>query len=150
MLDNHSGANELWLRSGFQWDITSNVQLKSQVYAYDAQRHWFNNEINSFNDSQPVRGTRQVYRERLSVDHDQKLYGNVTDLTVNSNIFGMDNRFVTTVAASSLQFNVVQDDVFNDDYVNLVNPGSRPLRLRSRPSRSIPISTMSRWRLKTA
>jgi iron complex outermembrane receptor protein len=34
----------------------------------------------------------------------------------------MDNRFVTTVAASSLQFNVVQDDFFNNDFVNLVNP----------------------------
>jgi iron complex outermembrane receptor protein len=119
VLDNHSGANELWLRSGFQWDITNNIQLKSQVYAYDAQRHWFNNEVNSYDDSLPG---NQVYRERLSVDHDQKLYGNVTDLTVNSNISGMDNRFVTTVAASSLQFNVVQDDAFTNDYVNLVNP----------------------------
>ena len=122
VLDNHSGANELWLRSGFQWDITSNVQLKSQVYAYDAQRHWFNNEINSFNDNPASANFGQVYRERLSVDHDQKLYGNVTDLTINSNIAGMDNRFVTTLAASSLQFNVVQDDFFNNDIVNLVNP----------------------------
>jgi iron complex outermembrane recepter protein len=119
VLDNHSGANELWLRSGFQWDITNNVQIKSQVYAYGAKRHWFNNEINSYDDSLPG---NQVYRERLSVDHDQKLYGNVTDLTVNSNIFGMDNRLVTTVAASSLQFNVVQDDAFTNDFVNLVNP----------------------------
>lgn len=119
VLDNHSGANELWLRSGFQWDITNNIQLKSQVYAYDARRHWFNSEINSYDDTLPG---NQVYRERLSVDHDQKLYGNVTDLTVNSNILGMDNRLVTTVAASSLQFNVVQDDAFTNDYVNLVNP----------------------------
>jgi iron complex outermembrane receptor protein len=119
VLDNHSGANELWLRSGFQWDITNNIQLKSQVYAYDAKRHWFNNEINSYDDSLPG---NQVYRERLSVDHDQKLYGNVTDLTINSNLFGMDNRLVTTVAASSLQFNAVQDDFFNNDTVNLVNP----------------------------
>lgn len=119
VLDNHSGANELWLRSGFQWDITNNIQLKSQVYAYDAQRHWFNNEINSFDDSP---GGGQVYRERLSVDHDQKLYGNVTDLTINSNLFGFDNRLVTTLSASSLQFNVVQDDFFNSDFVNLINP----------------------------
>ena len=122
VLDNHSGANELWLRSGFQWDITSNVQLKSQVYAYDAQRHWFNNEINSFIDDPASANFGQVYRERLSVDHDQKLYGNVTDLTINTNVAGFDNRFVATVAASSLQFNVVQDDFFNNDIVNLVNP----------------------------
>jgi iron complex outermembrane receptor protein len=118
VLDNHSGANELWLRSGFQLDITNNIQLKSQFYAYNAKRNWFNNEINSFDDS----GSGQVYRERLSVDHDQKLYGNVTDLTLNSNIAGFDNRFVATLAASSLQFNVVQDDFFSNDFVNLINP----------------------------
>ena len=122
VLDNHSGANELWLRSGFQWDITNNIQLKSQVYAYNAQRHWFNNEINSFIDDPASANFGQVYRERLSVDHDQKLYGNVTDLTINTNLGGIDNRFVATVAASSLQFNVVQDDFFNNDIVNLVNP----------------------------
>ena len=56
VLNNHSGASELWLRSGFQWDITNNISLKSQVYGYDAHRHWFNNEINSF-DSIPVQTT---------------------------------------------------------------------------------------------
>ena len=122
VLDNRSGANELWLRSGFQWDIANNVQLKSQVYGYNAQRHWLNNEINSFIDDPASPNFGQVYRERLSVDHDQKLYGNVTDLTVNTDVFGFDNRFVATVAASSLQFNVVQDDFFNNDLVNLVNP----------------------------
>lgn len=119
VLDNRSGANELWLRSGFQWDIANNVQLRSQVYAYDAKRHWFNNEINSYDDSP---GGGQVYRERLSVDHDQKLYGNITDLTINSSVLGMDNRVVGTFAASSLQFSVVQDDFFNNDFVDLVNP----------------------------
>ena len=118
VLNNHSGAAELWLRSGFQWDITSNISLKSQVYGYDAHRSWFNNEISSFDDS----GPNNVYRERLALDHAQKLYGNITDLTINSNIGGMENRFVTTVAASSQQFNVSQDTLFFSDVVNLVNP----------------------------
>ena len=34
----------------------------------------------------------------------------------------MENRFVATFAASSLQFNVVQDDAFTSDIVNLVDP----------------------------
>jgi iron complex outermembrane receptor protein len=118
VLDNHSGAQELWLRSGFQWDITNNISLKSQVYGYDAHRHWFNNEISSFDDS----GPNNVYRERLALDHAQRLYGNVTDLTINSNIGGMDNRLVATVAASSQQFNVSQDTLFFSDTVNLINP----------------------------
>ncbi len=44
--------------AAFQWDITNNVQLKSQVYAYNAQRHWFNNEINAFNDNPRQRELR--------------------------------------------------------------------------------------------
>jgi iron complex outermembrane receptor protein len=122
VLDSKNGAHELWLRSGVQWDITSNVQLRSQVYSYSAQRHWFNSEVNAFNDT-PAGGTQgEVYRERLSVDHDQKLYGNITDLTVSSDIAGMDNRFVATVLASSLQFNAVQDDNFTNDTVSLIDP----------------------------
>jgi iron complex outermembrane recepter protein len=118
VLDNHSGADELWLRGGFQWDITNSVSLRSQVYGYDAHRHWSNNEINSFDDS----GPNNVYRERLALDHAQRIYGNITDLTVNSNVAGMDNRFVASVAASSLQFNVSQDTLFFSDTVDLLNP----------------------------
>ena len=43
--------SELWLRGGFDWDLSNNVKLKSQVYSYDAKRYWFNNEINAFNDT---------------------------------------------------------------------------------------------------
>jgi iron complex outermembrane receptor protein len=118
VLDNHSSAKETWLRGGFNWDITNNVTLKSQVYKYNAKRHWFNNEINSFDDS----GPNNVYRERLALDHDQRLYGSITDLIVNSYFGGMENRFVTTFAASSLQFNVSQDTIFGSDTVSLINP----------------------------
>jgi len=124
VLDNHSSAKELWLRGGFDWDITNDVKLKSQVYRYTARRQWFNSEVNAFNDSPTPSGglSGQVYRERLSVDHDQRLTGNVTDLTWNSRFAGMENRAVATFAASRLQFNVVQDDAFTSDAVSLVNP----------------------------
>jgi iron complex outermembrane receptor protein len=118
VLDNHSGADELWLRGGFQWDINNSVSLRSQAYGYDAHRHWSNNEINSFDDS----GPNNIYRERLALDHAQRLYGNITDLTVNSNVAGMDNRFVASVAASSQQFDVSQDTLFFSDTVDLINP----------------------------
>jgi len=123
VLDNRSGAGELWLRSGFQWDITNNISLKSQVYGYDAHRHWFNNEISSFDQTVGnFAGAQSIYRERLALDHAQRLYGNITDLTVNSNIDGMENRLVATVAATSNQFNVSQDTLFFNDYVDLLNP----------------------------
>jgi iron complex outermembrane receptor protein len=124
VLDNRSGAQENWLRGGFEYAANNNVTFKSQFYGYNAKRHWFNNEINAFNDSGPtVAGdVGQVFRERLSVDHDQKLFGTINDVVMNSNISGMDNRAVLTFAASTLQFNVTQDDFFFEDAVNLVNP----------------------------
>ena len=99
VLDNHVKADELWLRGGFEWNITRDLTLKSQMYGYGAKREWFNNEVEAFNAV-----SNRVDRERFFVAHDQKLIGNITDLTWNSNIAGMDNRLVTTFAASNLDF----------------------------------------------
>ena len=125
VLDNKNSATQLWLRTGAEYALNKNVTFKSQFYSYTAKRHWFNNEINSFNDSGPtvVGDIGQVFRERLSVDHDQKLYGTISDVIVNSYFGGgIENRAALTFAASRLQFNVVQDDFFFEDAVNLVNP----------------------------
>ena len=128
VLDNDSFARELWLRSGFEYVFDGNVTLKSQVYAYGARRRWHNNEINAFNDTDPAPGTfccqvyGQVYRERLTVDHDQKTYGNITDLSWDGRIAGMENRSVLTFAAYRTQFNVAQDTLFGSDNVDLINP----------------------------
>jgi hypothetical protein len=52
----------------------------------------------------------------------------------NTNIAGMDNRAALTFAASSLRFNVIQDDFFFEDTVALVTsdrakrPGDQALR----------------------
>jgi iron complex outermembrane receptor protein len=113
-LVNHGSAQEYGCAAA-QW-LSNNIS-SDQVYGCSAHR-WFNNEITSFDDS----GANDVYRERLALDHAQRLYGTVTDLTINSNMGGMENRFVTTVAASSLQFNVSQDTLFGSDTVALVNP----------------------------
>ena len=117
VLDNHVKADELWLRGGFEWNITHDVTLKSQMYGYGAKREWFNNEVEAFNT-----GVNLVDRERFFVAHDQKLFGNITDLTWNSNIAGMDNRLVTTFAASNLDFVRPGAANFPFDQVSLVDP----------------------------
>jgi len=128
VLDNKSYGKELWLRGGFEYTFDNNVTLRSQAYAYGARRYWHNNEINAFNDTDPAPGTfccqvyGQVYRERLTVDHDQRTYGNITDLSWNSRIAGMENRSVVTLSAYRTQFNVAQDTVFGSDNVDLINP----------------------------
>ena len=111
VLDNHSGAEELWLRSGFQWDITNNVRsrAKSMPMTRNATGSTTRSIPSTTVRHRPSARRAMSIASGSSVDHDQKLYGNVTDLTVNSNIAGMDNRLVTTLAASSLQFNVAQE-----------------------------------------
>jgi iron complex outermembrane receptor protein len=128
VLDNKSYGKELWLRGGFEYTFDNNVTLRSQAYAYGARRYWHNNEISAFNDTDPAPGTfccqvfGQVYRERLTVDHDQRTYGNITDLSWNNRIAGMENRSVVTLSAYRTQFNVAQDTVFGSDNVDLINP----------------------------
>ncbi len=117
VLDNHVKADELWLRGGFEWNITRDLTLKSQMYGYGAKREWFNNEVEAFNAD-----VNLVDRERFFVAHDQKLIGNVTDLTWNSNVAGMDNRMVTTFAASNLDFVRPGAANFPHDLVSLVDP----------------------------
>jgi iron complex outermembrane receptor protein len=117
VLDNYVKADELWLRGGFEWNITHDLTLKSQMYGYGAKREWFNNEVEAFNAD-----VNLVDRERFFVAHDQKLFGNVTDLTWNSDIAGMDNRLVTTFAASDLDFVRPGAANFPHDLVSLVDP----------------------------
>ena len=87
------------------------------MYGYGAKREWFNNEVEAFNAD-----VNLVDRERFYVAHDQKLFGNVTDLTWNSDIAGMDNRLVTTFAASDLDFVRPGAANFPHDLVSLVDP----------------------------
>ena len=117
VLDNHVKADELWLRGGFEWNVTGDLTLKSQMYGYGAEREWFNSEVAAFNAVD-----NRVDRERFFVAHDQKLIGNVTDLTWNANVAGMDNRLVTTFAASNLDFVRPGAANFPHDQVSLVDP----------------------------
>jgi iron complex outermembrane recepter protein len=117
VLDNRVKADELWLRGGFEWNIADDLTLKSQIYGYGAKREWFNNEVEAFNADLNL-----VDRERFFVAHDQKLIGNITDLTWDSSLAGMDNRVVTTLAASGLDFTRPGAANFPHDLVSLVDP----------------------------
>jgi len=118
VLDNFTGATELWLRGGFEWALTDNVTLKSQIYSYHAKRSWLDSETYAFNTD-----TGTVDRDRFFVSHDQKVFGNITDLVWNSQIFGMENRFAAQLAASSNDILFKEDfGGFPQDSVALVGP----------------------------
>jgi iron complex outermembrane recepter protein len=94
------------------------VTLKSQVYSYQTKRTWLDSETYAFNDV-----TNTIDRDRFFVSHDQKVYGNVTDLVWNSQIFGMENRVAAQLAASSNDILFKEDfGGFPADTVSVVEP----------------------------
>lgn len=117
VLDNRNVAQEVWLRGGFELKLAPDLTLKSQAYGYGAERSWFNNEIEAFNS-----GTNLVDRERFYVAHNQRLVGNITDLIWDANIAGFDNRLVTTLSSSYLDFVRPGAANFPGDSVSLVDP----------------------------
>jgi iron complex outermembrane receptor protein len=117
VLDNRNVAQEVWLRGGFELKLAPDLTLKSQAYAYGAERTWFNNEVEAFNST-----TNLVDRERFYVAHSQRLVGNITDLTWDTNIAGFDNRLVTTLSSSYLDFVRPGAANFPGDSVSLVDP----------------------------
>jgi len=117
VLDNRNVAQEVWLRGGFELALAPGLTLKSQAYGYGAERSWFNNEVEAFNANANL-----VDRERFFVAHSQRLVGNITDLIWDANIAGLDNRLVTTLAASNLDFVRPGAANFPHDLVSLVDP----------------------------
>ncbi|MEK9281946.1 MULTISPECIES: TonB-dependent receptor [unclassified Bradyrhizobium] len=117
VLDNRNVAQEVWLRGGFELKLAPGLTLKSQAYGYGAEREWFNNEVEAFNANSNL-----VDRERFYVAHSQRLVGNITDLTWDTNIAGFDNRLVTTLAVSNLDFVRPGAANFPHDQVTLVDP----------------------------
>lgn len=117
VLDNRNVGQEVWFRGGFELKLAPDLILKSQAYAYSAERSWFNNEVEAFNTA-----TNTVDRSRFYVAHSQRLIGNITDLTWDANIAGFDNRLVTTLSSSYLDFVRPGAANFPGDSVDLVDP----------------------------
>lgn len=117
VLDNRNVAQEVWLRGGFELKLAPDLTLKSQAYGYGAERTWFNNEIEAFDSTR-----NDVYRERFYVAHSQRLVGNITDLVWDTNVAGFDNRLVTTLSSSYLDFVRPGAANFPFDNVPLVDP----------------------------
>jgi len=141
--DNATGAQELWLRGGFAWQPLSNLTIKDQVYSYQAKRNWLDSETYAFSStmSLPCPGPQPVCidRDRFAVFHNQNIFGNNADLTWDSLIFGMENRFAAQLQTSSNRITFKEDisEPFPDDTVSVVNPQPGtygPLQLSTRNS----------------
>lgn len=122
--DNATGAQELWLRSGFEWAPLTNVTVKDQLYYYQAKRNWIDSETYAF-DTGTIIAPNMIDRDRFFVDHDQKVTGNNTDFTWDSRFFGMDNRVAAQLQLSRNWITFVEEgnpDTYPADAVSVVDP----------------------------
>jgi iron complex outermembrane receptor protein len=146
--DNATGAQELWLRGGFEWRPLNNITIKDQVYSYRAKRNWLDSETYAFNST-----TMTIDRDRFAVFHNQQILGNNADLTWDSLLFGMENRFAAQLQTSSNRITFKEDisEPFPDDTVSVVNPQPGvygPLLLSTRNSKLNDIAGSFEDRLK--
>ena len=122
--DNATGAQELWLRSGFEWSPLNNVTIKDQVYYWRTKANWLDSETYAFDDGSMFT-PNVIDRDRFFVDHNQQMIGNNADFTWDSRLFGMDNRFAAQLQASRNWITFVEEGDPNDypfDYVTVVDP----------------------------
>ncbi len=122
--DNATGAQELWLRSGFEWTPLNNVTVKDQVYYYQAQRNWLDSETYAFDDG-AVFAPGVIDRDRFFVTHNQHVVGDNIDFLWDSRLFGMDNRLAAQLQVSGNWITFVEEGDPNDypyDFVSVVDP----------------------------
>ena len=122
--DNATGAQELWLRNGFEWAPLNNVTIKDQVYYWRAKANWLDSETYAFDDGSVI-AANTIDRDRFFVTHDQQMIGNNADMTWDSRLFGFDNRFAAQLQTSRDWITFVEEGDPNDypyDNVSVVDP----------------------------
>jgi iron complex outermembrane receptor protein len=131
--NNTTGARELWLRTGFEWSPLNNVTVKNQLYSWQTKASWLDSETYAFDDGSvpgASLGTNVIDRDRFFVYHDQKLIGDHTDFTWDSNILGMDNRLAAQLQVSRNWIQFTEESNFDPaptglypaDAVSVLNP----------------------------
>ena len=122
--DNATGAQELWLRSGFEWTPLNNVTVKDQAYYYQAKRNWLDSETYAFDDGAEI-AAGTIDRDRFFVTHNQHVVGDNLDFLWDSRLFGMDNRLAGQLQVSGNSITFTEEgnpNDFPDDNVAVVNP----------------------------
>ena len=122
--DNSTGADELWLRSGFEWTPLANITIKDQAYYYQAARHWVDSETYAFDDG-AVFAPNTIDRDRFFVTHNQHVIGDNLDLSWDARLFGMDNRLAAQLQVSGNWITFTEEGNPNDypyDNVAVIDP----------------------------
>jgi iron complex outermembrane recepter protein len=164
VLDDSTASRDLWLRTGFEWALANNVTLKNQSYYYEAKRHWLDAETYAFCTAtppfvsqcgggvDPVRPSG-IDRDRFFVGHKQNLFGNNTDLTWDSYLYGMENRLAAQLQVSRNKITFTQHPGdFPADTVDVINPnrgfyGPIAFDIRNKQLDTVAVSVEDRLKL---
>ena len=97
--DSDMSAWTTWTKLKTTWAPTDFLQLRNQTYLYTAKRDWMNAETYLFNAT-----TGLVDRDRFLVKHDQYTVGDRFELQINHPIGMFQNRFVSGIDFSYINF----------------------------------------------
>lgn len=110
---------DLWPRLHLNWRINDSLELRSDTFDIESERHWRNVESYSYN---PATGDvdRAFYLEIL---HDQEQVGNRTDLLWKGTVAGMENRLSVGAEVNSMNFSHINNSPYRgESSVDLDNP----------------------------
>jgi len=106
--DGQSQSDQLFLRADLTWEPSDNLTIQNSLYSFSADREWINAEgyvyCTEVVDVCTNIGDIQRYYGYFFVFHDQDQFGNRFTLNQNSELFGMDNRFITGFEFMDIDF----------------------------------------------
>ncbi len=91
--DDRIDKDVTWVRLNFDWKPINGLQLRNESYMNIENREWKNAEVYTFNTN-----TGQVDRgDFLRIDHDQRTFGNRSEVSLDHALGGMSNRILAGV-----------------------------------------------------
>lgn len=111
-----------WTRFNLEWSPTDKIKLRNETYYNNENRYWQNSEIYTFN---PATG-RVDRGDFLNIKHDQKLYGNRTEVSLDHKIVDMRNRVLAGFDIARNKHLRTNNSPFSSpaNSVDLLNPES--------------------------
>lgn len=118
ILDSKAVYEDYWTSLELDWNITNNLELHNETYAYIADRHWRNLENYAF-----VPSTGLINRTGfLEIIHDQTQIGDRFHALINHALFGHNNRFLLGFDVNSIDFERPRNDFSGSSDVDPFNP----------------------------
>lgn len=99
--DNVYASDTTWLRAQIDWQVSPDLRVRNQTYAYDSFRNW--RDVNDFS---YIGGNTPTVRRSTwaDLDHDHQLVGSRLDGLLKSRLGGLDNRLLVGADVNRTDF----------------------------------------------